>query len=236
MAHWSTDPEKRAATIAKMGQRMREAWADRANNGLGSRVNGSLQADVQERISASVKERWADGTYDDRVNGMLSLTAAKHHGWTWGKTEYSDILRQHETPECRFCGVTENLNAHHVDESHDNYLLTNLLWACVPCHAWKFHYRDRKLPFVQISRRLAFEYAHVLPWHPGKCARLHGHSGHLEVFVGGRLDPNGVVMDFKDLGEAAKMAVFDRLDHRFLNDYMANPTSENLLVWAWRAL
>src|SRR6185295_12048202 len=161
----------------------------------------------------------------------------RHPGWTWGKTEYRDILLDHEPMACRLCGDTDvEIDAHHVDEDHGNYLLSNLLWACVPCHMWKLHYRRRRMPVIEISRRLAFEYSHILPWHPGKCAQMHGHSGHLEVFVRGRLDPNGVVMDFKDLGDAAKLAVFDRLDHRFLNEYIANPTSEKLLIWVWRAL
>ena len=219
-----------------MSEKKRLAWANRDANGYGARRNAALLPEVQERIAASVRALWDEGRYDDRVNGMSGRVGPQHPSWTWGKEHFRAILAQHEASECVFCGAVDGLNAHHVDERHENYLLSNLLWACVPCHAWKLHYRRSRLPVVTISKRTAFEYAHILPWHPGKCAQLHGHSGHLEVFVRGRLDPNGVVMDFKDLGDAVKVAVFDVLDHKLLNDYLPNATSENLLVWVWRQL
>ena len=37
----------------------------------------------------------------------------------------------------------------------------------------------------QIRKRFRFEAAHTLPFHPGKCARMHGHSYRLEVAVSG---------------------------------------------------
>ena len=160
--------------------------------------------------------------------------------WTWGKTHYAEILEQYEEKVCRYCGSRAVLNAHHLDENHDNYLLTNLVWVCVPCHMWRFHYgmskkhpKQKKAPFVTVGKRFSFEYAHILPWHPGKCARLHGHTGHLNVEVRGRLDPNGVVMDFADLKACVKSAVVEPLDHQLLNDFLPNPTSEEMLVWCW---
>lgn len=238
VGHWSKKSATEVAAIrAKMGEKVRQAWADRQNNGLGTRVNGAFQTEVQEQISNSVKARWDAGAYDTRVNGMLGMGAAKNPGWTWGRRDYHAILVQHEKRECALCGSTDSkVNAHHVDENRQNYLLSNLMWLCVPCHMWKMHYKKRRLPMVRLSKKFSFEYAHILPWHPGKCAQLHGHSGHLEISVEGRLDPTGIVMDFKDIGDAAKLAVVRRLDHRFLNDYIANPTSEYLLIWVWRAL
>lgn len=226
---------------ADMAEKMRRAWATREQNGLGTRANGALQADVQRRISESVKARWEDGAYDDRVNGMLGKRAAQSPNWTWGRTHYREILTQYEPPVCHYCGeADEKLDVHHLDESHDNYLLTNLVWACVPCHMWRFHYQTKgshvKTPFITIGKRFSFDYSHILPWHPGKCAQLHGHTGTLEVQISGRLDPNGVVMDFGDLSADVKTAVVDRLDHRFLNDFIPNPTSEALLIWIWREL
>lgn len=227
---------------ADLAENMRTAWE---NGNFDSRVNGALREDVQEKISESVKTRWAEGKYDLRVNGMTGMTGSKQSQWVWGRRHYREILLQYEPMVCRFCGESEEkIDAHHLDENKENYLITNLLWTCVPCHMWKMHYNQgfnqsvnrHKLPVIEISRSISFEYAHILPWHPGKCAQLHGHSGNLEIFVKGRLDPNGVVMDFKDIGEAVKLSVHDVLDHRFLNDYITNPTSENLIVWIWFAL
>ena len=235
---WAKLPADKAAAIrAKIGEKIRQAWANREQNGYATRKNGSLLPEVQKKISDAVKSLWENGQYDLRVNGMTGIHGAEHHGWSWGAYHFNEILRQHEPMACALCGDSaEKIDAHHIDEDHQNYLLTNLVWYCVPCHMWKMHYRKARLPKIKISKRFAFEYAHILPWHPGKCSLLHGHSGHLEVTVKGRLDPHGVVMDFKDLGDAVKLAVVDRLDHRFLNDYVANPTSENLLIWIWRAL
>ena len=30
--------------------------------------------------------------------------------------------------------------------------------------------------------------------------------------------------------------IIDKLDHNVLNDYLCNPTAENLLVWIWEQL
>ena len=47
----------------------------------------------------------------------------------------------------------------------------------------------------------------------------------------------GWVMDFADLG-AAFAPLFDKLDHRYLNEVpgLENPTSENLARWVWGEL
>lgn len=233
-------PEVAAKMRADLSAKMRAAWAERNRNGLGCRKNGALTAEVQEKISESVRKRWEEGTYDARVNGMTGVVGPEHPGWTWGKRHFREILEQHEEPRCALCGREDSLNAHHIDENHGNYLLSNLQWACVTCHAWRYHYGDRstrtKAPFVMLTKRFGFEYAHILPWHPGKCARLHGHSGKLSVRIRARLDPNGVVEDFYDIGAAVKTAVIEPLDHTFLNDVLPNPTSEELLVYIWRQL
>lgn len=226
---------------AELSEKKRAAWAARETNGYGTRANGAQQDETRQKISDTVAKRWTDGEYAGRVNGTSGVLASAHHGWTWGIPHYRAILEQHEPVVCGLCGESEEkIDAHHLDEDHGNYLLTNLVWLCVPCHMWKFHYEDRqghvKRPFVTLTKRFAFEYAHVLPWHPGKCARLHGHSGHLTVSVRGRLDPTDTVMDFYDLGAATKLAIVEPLDHQLLNDFIPNPTSEALLIWAWRRL
>jgi 6-pyruvoyltetrahydropterin/6-carboxytetrahydropterin synthase len=93
---------------------------------------------------------------------------------------------------------------------------------------------------VRIRKQFRFEAAHVLPHHPGKCARLHGHSYRLDVTLTGPLQPSGpaqgMVLDFDDLSRVVRGAVLDALDHRSLNDVVENPTSENVVAWIWSRL
>lgn len=233
-------PEVAAKMRAELSAKQREAWARREENGFGARLNAAKRDDVREAISKSVKARWDEGTYDERVNGMEGATGSKHPGWTWGERQYREVLEFFEPVACSECGATDQkIDCHHVDENRSNYLLSNLAWFCVPCHLHLHHYSTtskRRRPVVKLARNYAFEYAHVLPWHPGKCNRLHGHSGHLRVEVEGRLNPLGIIMDFGDLGAAVKASVVEPLDHQFLNDFLGNPTSEEMLVWIWTRL
>lgn len=233
----SYPPDIAARMRADFSRSQREAWTRRETNGFGTRQNGALQADTQAKISQAIRARWAEGNYDNRVNGMTGRFGQSHPNWAWGEPNFHEILAQHEEAVCRFCGETEEkLDVHHLDERHSNYLLSNLVWACVPCHAWKFHYQKKKAPFTTITKTYTFEYSHILPWHPGKCSQLHGHSGRLSVTLRGRLDPNGVVTDFSDLTADVKAAVIEPFDHHFLNDFLTNPTSENLLWEVWQRL
>ena len=89
---------------------------------------------------------------------------------------------------------------------------------------------------TRITRSFDFEAAHVLPWHPGKCRRLHGHNYRFEVTVEGPLDERGVVLDFDDLKQVVKAEILDRYDHRFLNDFFDNPTAELVAHDVWKRL
>ena len=93
---------------------------------------------------------------------------------------------------------------------------------------------------MQVRKSFRFEAAHVLPHHPGKCSRLHGHSYVLEVAIDGPLQDDGpaegMVVDFDEIDKIVKTAIIDNLDHRSLNEFMENPTSENILVWIWDQL
>jgi 6-pyruvoyltetrahydropterin/6-carboxytetrahydropterin synthase len=93
---------------------------------------------------------------------------------------------------------------------------------------------------VQIRKSFTFEAAHVLPHHPGKCARLHGHSYCLDVTLEGPLQTSGpaagMVEDFEVVSRVVKAAVIGELDHRSLNDLMDNPTAENIAIWIWERL
>lgn len=91
-----------------------------------------------------------------------------------------------------------------------------------------------------IRKQFAFEAAHVLPYHQGKCSRLHGHSYRLDVSVAGPLvsegPASGMVIDFDEVARIVRATVIDKLDHSHLNDTIENPTSENIVVWIWRRL
>ncbi|MEA2664302.1 MAG: 6-pyruvoyltetrahydropterin/6-carboxytetrahydropterin synthase [Candidatus Eremiobacteraeota bacterium] len=91
-----------------------------------------------------------------------------------------------------------------------------------------------------IKKSYTFEAAHVLPHHPGKCGRLHGHSYRLEVALAGPLQTAGaaagMVEDFEVVSRVVKGAVVSELDHRSLNELIENPTAELLLAWIWARL
>jgi len=107
-------------------------------------------------------------------------------------------------------------------------------------HQATFGGRRKKAASVQIRKQFAFEAAHVLPHHQGKCSRLHGHSYRLDVSVAGPLQKDGpatgMVVDFDELARIVRASVIDALDHRHLNDVIENPTSENIAAWIWRRL
>ena len=90
---------------------------------------------------------------------------------------------------------------------------------------------------MEIFQELRLEAAHRLPRVPAdhKCARLHGHSFVIEVWLEGEPgDDTGWVVDYGDVLTAIQ-PVHEALDHRYLNDVegLENPTSENLARWIW---
>ena len=93
---------------------------------------------------------------------------------------------------------------------------------------------------MQIRKKFRFEAAHSLPSHPGKCARMHGHSYALEVAISGPLHRDGpargMVEDYDALDALVKAHVLDALDHQTLNDVIENPTAEQIVLWIWQHL
>jgi 6-pyruvoyltetrahydropterin/6-carboxytetrahydropterin synthase len=70
---------------------------------------------------------------------------------------------------------------------------------------------------MKITKHFTFEASHVLPKHPGKCARLHGHSWKLAVCVEGPIDPRtGFVVDYGELSQLVRDYIVNNLDHTHL--------------------
>lgn len=93
------------------------------------------------------------------------------------------------------------------------------------------------MPTMEIRVEFNFSSAHRLPFYDGPCFRMHGHNYQLFVTASGVPDPhNGMVVDF----EIVKKIVWDRVlakcDHQTINDFMENPTAENMIVWMWEEL
>jgi 6-pyruvoyltetrahydropterin/6-carboxytetrahydropterin synthase len=88
-----------------------------------------------------------------------------------------------------------------------------------------------------IKHSFSFEAAHRLPYHQGKCFNLHGHSYRFLLTLDLPLDPRtGMTLDFGDLSATVEKQVLSVWDHKNLNDFMENPTAENIVVDLWGRL
>jgi 6-pyruvoyltetrahydropterin/6-carboxytetrahydropterin synthase len=92
----------------------------------------------------------------------------------------------------------------------------------------------------ELSKTYRFEASHRLPFHDGKCARLHGHSWEVAVtFRGDELVHSGpkagMLLDYGDVSEVIK-PIIEALDHQHLNDVIPNPTSELLAGHLWEMI
>jgi 6-pyruvoyltetrahydropterin/6-carboxytetrahydropterin synthase len=95
----------------------------------------------------------------------------------------------------------------------------------------------------QLQKQFRFEASHQLPYHDGKCARLHGHSwqgwvtveGEDLVYDGPKQD---MLVDYSEIKEILEPIVEEYLDHHHLNETleMKSPTSEAIARWLYEKL
>ena len=90
---------------------------------------------------------------------------------------------------------------------------------------------------MELSVDFHFSSAHRLPYYNGPCFRLHGHNYRLQVTLQGLPNPkDGMIRDFDEIRARVWESVLTQCDHHNLNDFMDNPTAENLIVWMWERL
>ncbi|ASJ07039.1 6-pyruvoyl trahydropterin synthase family protein [Thermococcus pacificus] len=80
----------------------------------------------------------------------------------------------------------------------------------------------------RVIERFKFEAAHAVVI-DGQAEEIHGHTFRLEIAVEGPLR-NGYVIDFLQL-RAIVEDILEQLDHRNLNTFFDNPTTENIALW-----
>lgn len=133
--------------------------------------------------------------------------------------------------KCEDCGSTKNIKLHHIDGNQSNHLKTNIEMLCTSCHVYK-HYQ----PYMTARVKFDFVAGHHLPG-VEICEREHGHNYKLEVKVGGRLNKQCMVRNFKEIKAVVKNEVLGELDHQNLNNILSNmPTAEVTCLWIFKVL
>lgn len=204
--------------------------------------NPAARPEVREAIRNKVRQCWEEGCYADRKVTLRKDRAKQYQkDDAWSPKAYyrEKYLFYHPELVCEHCGKSlehEKFNIHHVDENHDNFLLTNLEKLCIPCHQ-AMHIKSRVLPFVTVQVTHEIQYGHRLPDYPGKCYFPHGHRGLITLQVRRRIDPvTGFAIDFKELKRVLEVEVDEVFDHEYLNNYMDNPTTEFTVLWLWNKI
>lgn len=96
-------------------------------------------------------------------------------------------------------------------------------------------YTDRRR--MRLDVEFYFAAAHRLPRYEGPCFRMHGHNYKFFIAVEGEVDPaTGMIADFGVIKQVVAEQVLARADHQTLNDFLDNPTAENIAHWIWDAL
>jgi len=98
-----------------------------------------------------------------------------------------------------------------------------------------FDYTDRRR--MRLDVEFYFAAAHRLPRYQGPCFRMHGHNYKFFIGLEGEVDPaTGMIADFGVIKQVVGEKGLARADHQVLNDFLANPTAENIARWIWEEL
>lgn len=90
---------------------------------------------------------------------------------------------------------------------------------------------------VEVTKEFTFDSCHQLIDYDGACARLHGHTYKLQVTLRGRLDEQGMILDFNRLKDVVNTNILRDLDHHNLNERLPfNTTAENMAVYFFDVL
>lgn len=87
-----------------------------------------------------------------------------------------------------------------------------------------------------LIKEFEFDAAHNLIHYHGKCEKLHGHTYKMVVKLEGTPDKEGMIYDFIELKNIVKEKIVNKFDHAYINDIIAQPTAENIAIFAWNEL
>ena len=78
-----------------------------------------------------------------------------------------------------------------------------------------------------LRTKVVLSASHSLPDYDGPCSSVHGHNWNVFVEVDAEPNPiTGMIVDFSKVKSKLK-----ELDHKNINDYISNPTAENMVEY-----
>lgn len=87
-----------------------------------------------------------------------------------------------------------------------------------------------------LIKQFEFDAAHNLINYKGKCERLHGHTYKLVVKLEGTRDHEDMLFDFVELKHLVNDQILVQFDHHYINEFIEQPTAENIAVYIWDKL
>jgi len=89
---------------------------------------------------------------------------------------------------------------------------------------------------LYLTKEFTFDAAHKLIDYQGKCKNLHGHTYKLQVTIQGKIQKDGMILDFSELKQIVEQEIIFKVDHSYINDLLKQPTAENMIIWMWDKL
>lgn len=81
---------------------------------------------------------------------------------------------------------------------------------------------------MKVGKIFEISYGHRILNHPGKCRRVHGHNGKIEILIGGSIDSStGMVVDFEEITLGIVKLIKDTFDHKMILQF-GDPLTEAL--------